>query len=99
MNILITGVAGFVGMSLAEKLLNLDHHIYGIDNLNDYYDIELKKNRLALLNKFSNFNFIKSDIKIRSEMFMEINHLLPSMNLITVISLSLYMLHQKCLTS
>ena len=67
MNILITGVAGFVGMSLAEKLLNLGLHVYGIDNLNDYYDIELKKNRLALLNKFSNFNFIKSDIKIRSE--------------------------------
>ena len=40
--ILITGVAGFIGYHLAEKLLNNNYHIIGIDNLNDYYDPNLK---------------------------------------------------------
>ena len=67
MNILITGVAGFIGMSIAQKLLASGHVIYGIDNLSEYYDVELKKNRLALLNQHSKFKFIKTDIKVRSE--------------------------------
>ena len=59
--ILITGVAGFIGYHLAEKLLNNNYHIIGIDNLNDYYDPTLKKARLNNLNKFSNFEFQKID--------------------------------------
>ena len=59
--ILITGIAGFIGYHLAEKLLNNNYHIIGIDNLNDYYDPTLKKARLNNLNKFSNFEFQKID--------------------------------------
>ena len=53
--ILITGVAGFIGYHLAEKLLNNNYQIIGIDNLNDYYDPILKQDRLNNLKKFSNF--------------------------------------------
>ena len=59
--ILITGVAGFIGYHLAEKLLNNNYQIIGIDNLNDYYDPILKQDRLTKLNKFSNFEFHKID--------------------------------------
>ena len=59
--ILITGVAGFIGYHLAEKLLNNNYHIIGIDNLNDYYDPNLKKARLDNLNELSNFEFYKID--------------------------------------
>ena len=41
--ILITGEAGFIGFSLANKLLNNDYTIYGLDNINNYYDVKLKK--------------------------------------------------------
>lgn len=60
--ILITGVAGFIGFHLAKKLLNEGHQVFGIDNLNDYYDVNLKKSRLVELNKNSNFQFRKIDI-------------------------------------
>ena len=59
--ILITGVAGFIGYHLAEKLLKNNYHIIGIDNLNDYYDPNLKKARLDNLNELSNFEFHKID--------------------------------------
>ena len=59
--ILITGVAGFIGYHLSEKLLNNNFHIIGIDNLNDYYDPNLKKARLDNLNSLSNFEFHKVD--------------------------------------
>ncbi len=59
--ILITGVAGFIGYHLSEKLLNNNFHIIGIDNLNDYYDPNLKKARLDNLNTLSNFEFHKVD--------------------------------------
>ena len=59
--ILITGVAGFIGYHLAEKLLKNNYHIIGIDNLNDYYDPNLKKARLDKLNDLSNFEFHKID--------------------------------------
>jgi UDP-glucuronate 4-epimerase len=62
MRILITGVAGFIGMSTAKKLLERGEEILGIDNLNDYYDINLKNARLAELEKFSKFNFEKIDV-------------------------------------
>ena len=58
-NILITGVAGFIGFSLAKKILSEDKNInvYGIDNLNDYYSVKLKKKRLNILFNFNNFFF------------------------------------------
>ena len=52
MNILITGCAGFIGFHTCETLLkNRKNKIYGIDNLNNYYDVNLKKNRLKILKK------------------------------------------------
>jgi len=53
MKVFITGVAGFIGYNLAEKLLNKNHTVYGIDNINDYYDVDLKKTRLDRLFKIS----------------------------------------------
>tara|TARA_Y200000002_G_C22587935_1_gene623828 strand:+ start:171 stop:1136 length:966 start_codon:yes stop_codon:yes gene_type:complete len=61
--ILITGVAGFIGFHLAKKLLNQkNYEIIGIDNFDKYYSIKLKKDRLKILNKHSNFKFSKIDI-------------------------------------
>lgn len=63
MNILITGCAGFIGFSLTKSLLKKNNiKVYGIDNLNTYYDINLKKNRLKILKKNKNFIFKKADI-------------------------------------
>ena len=61
MRILITGCAGFIGFHLTKKLSS-SHKIIGLDNLNNYYDVYLKKNRLKILKKLKNFNFIKLDI-------------------------------------
>ena len=66
--ILITGVAGFIGYHLAEKLLNENYQIIGIDNLNDYYDPIFKQDRLNNLKKFSNFEFHKIDFIQNNEL-------------------------------
>ena len=71
MSILITGVAGFIGFHTALSLIEDKNKIIGIDNLNNYYDVGLKKNRLKILNKYKNhFKFYRTDIanevKIRS---------------------------------
>ena len=63
MKILVTGCAGFIGSHLSEKLLKLDHEVIGIDNLNDYYDVNLKKYNLKLLQKYENFSFLEHDIR------------------------------------
>ena len=63
MNILITGCAGFIGFHLCNKILqNKNLNIFGIDNLNAYYDVKLKKDRLKILNNNKKFNFFKIDI-------------------------------------
>ena len=62
MRILITGCAGFIGFHLALKLLEGGFEVKGIDNLNEYYEVSLKKNRLAVLKNFSNFSFLHLDI-------------------------------------
>lgn len=63
MKILVTGAAGFIGSFLCEKiLLTTKDVVIGLDNLNDYYDVSLKEERLKKLSKFEKFTFIKGDI-------------------------------------
>jgi UDP-glucuronate 4-epimerase len=62
MKVLITGAAGFIGMHVAQILLKRGDKVIGIDNLNDYYDPELKYARLDQLKPFANFTFIRGDI-------------------------------------
>ena len=62
MKFLVTGAAGFIGFHLCLKLLNNGHSVYGIDNLNNYYDVNLKKNRLKHLLQNKSFKFKKIDI-------------------------------------
>lgn len=76
--ILITGSAGFIGYHLSKKILKTfdDYYIVGIDCITDYYDVELKENRLADLLQFNNFEFIKCDISDAekvSDLFMKYN--------------------------
>jgi UDP-glucuronate 4-epimerase len=66
---LITGVAGFIGSYLSKKLLEQDCTVIGIDNVNDYYDVNLKHVRLEQLKPFEKFTFIKSDISNKDELF------------------------------
>lgn len=67
MTLLITGAAGFIGYALSLRLLKSGEQIYGIDTLNDYYDVTLKKDRLAQLQAFDNFTFEQLDISDRTQ--------------------------------
>jgi len=60
--ILVTGAAGFIGYHLAKRLLAEDRHVVGIDNLNPYYDVKLKRDRLARLQESPLFSFQEMDI-------------------------------------
>jgi len=62
MKILITGAAGFIGSNLSEKLLEKENTVIGLDNLNDYYDVRLKDERLKKLNQYDEFYFKPLDI-------------------------------------
>lgn len=69
MKILITGSIGFIGFSITKSLLKNDNNnIIGIDNISDYYDVNLKKNRLDYLLNFKNFSFKKIDISNTNEL-------------------------------
>src|SRR5690625_6945905 len=78
MKILITGTAGFIGFHLAKKLLSMQHTVVGLDNINDYYDVSLKLDRLndtgiAGINdkqlvqssNYPGYRFIKADLTER----------------------------------
>lgn len=62
--ILVTGAAGFIGSNLSKRLLNeiKNIRVIGLDNMNDYYDVEIKESRLEELEKFNNFIFIKGNL-------------------------------------
>ena len=60
--ILVTGAAGFIGSFLSKEMMDQGHTVIGIDNLNDYYDVTLKTDRLEMLNGYENFTFITLDI-------------------------------------
>ena len=62
---MITGAAGFIGSTLAKRLLARGDKVTGVDNLNDYYEVSLKEARLARLTSFSHFSLIKADIADR----------------------------------
>ena len=66
---LVTGAAGFIGYYLSKRLLQKGIEVVGVDNLNDYYDPKLKEARLADLQPFSNFKFIKGDISNKEMLF------------------------------
>jgi UDP-glucuronate 4-epimerase len=84
MKILITGTAGFIGFHLAEKLLALGHTVVGLDNINDYYDVQLKFDRLSYhgidsneaknfgqwcqSSRFENYSFIRLNLEDKSEL-------------------------------
>ena len=77
-NILITGIAGFIGSNVGERLLkeNSNVNIIGIDNLSDYYDVNIKNYRLVKLTKYNNFKFIKGNIadkELINNIFNEFN--------------------------
>jgi UDP-glucuronate 4-epimerase len=65
MKILVTGAAGFIGSKTAEVLLARGDEVIGLDNLNDYYDVNLKLARLARIEGRNNFHFVKADLADR----------------------------------
>jgi UDP-glucuronate 4-epimerase len=60
--VLVTGAAGFIGFHLSQKLAEQGYQVVGLDNLNDYYDVNLKKSRLAILQALPNFSFHELDL-------------------------------------
>lgn len=65
---IVTGAAGFIGYHLTKELLEEGHKVVGLDNLNDYYDINLKYVRLDKLTPYSSFSFIKIDISDKNQL-------------------------------
>ena len=66
MKILVTGAAGFIGMHVSRALLERGDEVIGVDNLNDYYDVQLKHDRLKLIQDYDSFSFIQMDIADRA---------------------------------
>ncbi len=61
--ILVTGAAGFIGFHLSRKLLEKGYRVVGVDNMNEYYDVSLKKSRLEILTPYPEFVFCKEDLE------------------------------------
>jgi UDP-glucuronate 4-epimerase len=68
MKVLLTGAAGFIGMHVALRLLERGDEVVGLDNLNDYYDVQLKLDRLARLTPHDAFRFVRIDVADRAAM-------------------------------
>src|ERR1700674_4019804 len=68
MKLLVTGAAGFIGFATAQRLLDRGDEVCGLDNLNSYYDVSLKQDRLAPLQMHGSFRFVHTDLADRDEM-------------------------------
>ena len=66
---LITGGAGFIGFHLSRSLLEKGAKVIGFDNLNDYYEVSLKEARLAILEKYEQYTFVKGDLSDNADVF------------------------------
>ncbi|EIW89354.1 NAD-dependent epimerase/dehydratase [Alishewanella agri BL06] len=83
MKFLVTGAAGFIGFYVCQRLLALGYQVVGLDNLNDYYPVQLKRDRLSQLQKQPGFRFVQLDLADRdgiaalfaSEQFQRVIHL------------------------
>jgi UDP-glucuronate 4-epimerase len=80
---LVTGAAGFIGYYLSKRLVEDGKIVIGVDNLNDYYDVNLKQTRLSLLEKYNNFSFYKIDIADKNSLedIFKTNHINYVINL------------------
>ncbi|QPJ62169.1 MAG: NAD-dependent epimerase [Candidatus Nitronauta litoralis] len=66
MKLLVTGAAGFIGFHTSKRLLEDGHEVTGLDNLNSYYDVRLKEDRLSLLKRSPRFSFVRENLENRS---------------------------------
>lgn len=74
---LITGSAGFIGFHLSRSLLEKRARVIGFDNMNDYYDVKLKEDRLAILDSYENFSFLRGDLADNAEVFRAFQEFQP----------------------
>jgi len=68
-SILVTGAGGFIGFHLSKRLCSLGYNVIGLDNLNTYYDVNLKTSRLSILKENSNFHFRQLDVQDKEKLF------------------------------
>jgi UDP-glucuronate 4-epimerase len=78
MRVLVTGVAGFIGFHVCQRLLARGDTVVGIDNVNDYYDVRLKEARLTLLGNHQGFRFVRLDLADREGMAAVFAHERPA---------------------